>query len=258
MTDQLIRVEEQFDGQVLEIVIATAPANILSANVMTQISVVLEKSQAEKNRKLIVISGEGKHFSFGASVEEHQPDQVGSMLPQFHKFIGQIVDSKIPTMAKLKGCCLGGGFEVAMATTFCFADESLKGGVPEIQLAVFPPVAAALLPIKLAESHASQIILSGDNFTGAELKEFGLIQKLSKPGELDQDVNAFIEKTILPKSASSLRFAHQASRMVLSDHYAKFIGRLEDLYLKQLMATKDAVEGISAFVEKRKPEWTNQ
>jgi cyclohexa-1,5-dienecarbonyl-CoA hydratase len=258
MDYELIKVEERFGGEGTEIVIGTAPANILSAKMMSEISTQMKEEQKNPHKKLLIFSGEGKHFSFGASVEEHKPDRVGDMLPQFHQFIGEVLNCPIPTLAKVSGMCLGGAFEFVLACNFLFADEKAKFAVPEIQLAVFPPVASILLPLKIGEAISSQIILSGDQFPAEALHRYGLVNDVSESGKLDEAVFTFFEKQIQPKSASSLRIANRASRMLLSELYQEYIGKLENLYLKDLMSTKDATEGILSFLEKRKPQWQDE
>ena len=255
MAYECIKVEEKNGGAVTEITLGPAPANILSEKMMQEITEQLSVERNNKHKKLIVFTGEGKHFSFGASVEEHKPEKVGAMLPSFHKFIGELLTCEIPTLAKVSGLCLGGSFEMILGCTFVFADDSAKFGVPEIQLAVLPPVASVLLPIKCSEALSSQVILTGSQFTSEELANHGLVNKVSEKGQLDDMVDAFFEKEFLPKSASSIRIAHRGCRMVIAEQYNNFIGRLEKLYLDELMATKDAVEGINSFLEKRPPAW---
>ena len=257
MDYEFIKVTDKYDGEVADVVMGPAPANIVSAKLMEEVSHFLKEEEKNNNRKLIVFSGEGKHFSFGASVEEHKPELVNDMLPGFHKMIGAIIDCSIPTLAKVSGLCLGGGFEVALACTFIFADEKAKFGVPEIQLAVFPPVACALLPFKCGDAFSSQIILTGENFSAKELYDRNIINEVVETGKLDETVTAFFEKQFQPKSASSLSMARKASGMVLSRQYNEYINDLEKLYLKDLMATNDAKEGIGAFLEKRKPQFKN-
>ncbi len=258
MDHELITVEEKFGGEGTEIVIGPAPANILSAKMMTEISAQLKEEQKNPHKKLLIFSGEGKHFSFGASVEEHKPDQVGDMLPQFHQFIGEVLNCPIPTLAKVSGMCLGGAFEFVLACNFLFADEKAKFSVPEVQLAVFPPVASILLPLKIGEAISSRIILTGGQFASDALHRYGLVNEVSESGKLDEVVSAFFEKEIQPWSASSLRIANRAGRMLLSGLYQEYIGKLENLYLKDLMSTKDATEGILSFLEKRKPQWKDE
>jgi cyclohexa-1,5-dienecarbonyl-CoA hydratase len=258
MNHELIKVEERDGGEATEITLGPAPANILSAKMMNEISAQLKEEQKNKHKKLIIFSGEGKHFSFGASVEEHKPKQVGNMLPQFHQFIGEVLNCPIPTLAKVSGMCLGGSFEFILACNFIFADEKAKFAVPEIQLAVFPPVASILLPLKIGEAISSQAILTGEQLTAAVLHGHGLVNNVSESGKLDEAVSSFFEKQIQPKSASSLRMANRAGRMLLSALYQEYIGKLETLYLKDLMATQDATEGILSFLEKRKPQWKDE
>jgi cyclohexa-1,5-dienecarbonyl-CoA hydratase len=99
------------------------------------------------------------------------------------------------------------------------------------------------------------MILTGERFTADELYRQGLVNQVIDAEQLDEAVSSFFKEQLHPKSASSLRMAKAAGNMVLADLYKSFIGRIESLYLKDLMATADAVEGIQAFLEKRDPEW---
>ncbi len=258
MAYEYIKVEEKNDGAVTEITLCPAPANILSEKMMQEISQQLSEDQKNPHKKLIIFSGEGKHFSFGASVEEHKPERVGDMLPGFHKFIGELINCDIPTMAKVSGLCLGGSFELVLACTFVFVDDSAKFGVPEIQLGVFPPVASVLLPIKCSEVLSSEMVLTGGQFSAEKLYKHGLVNTMVEKEKLDETVEEFFQKQFLPKSASSIRLAHRGCRMVIAEQYKNFIEKLESLYLKDLMATNDAVEGINSFLEKRQPEWQDK
>lgn len=258
MSYKLINVGEKNEGEVTEIILGPPPANILTSGMMEEISAQIGEDEKNPHKKLIVFTGEGKHFSFGASVEEHKPGNVGDMLPKFHKFIGDVINCKVPTLAKVSGMCLGGAFELVLACDLIFADETAQFAVPEIQLAVFPPVASVLLPFKCSSTLSQQVILTGERFPAAELQSRGLVNQVVEGGKLDEAVSTFFEKQIKPKSASSLRITKTAGGMVVAEQYKAFIGRLESLYLKDLMSTADAAEGIQAFLEKRQPEWKDE
>ena len=257
MTYELITVIEKYEGAVTEIIIGPPPANIISARMMDEISNQLTEDKGNTLKKLIIITGSGKHFSFGASVEEHKADKIKLMLPRFHRFIGEIINCSIPTLAKVTGQCLGGGFEMALACTFLFAGKNAKFAVPESQLGVFPPPACILLPESCSSPLSSQIILTGESFTAEYLYQRGLINEISDEEMLDNMVSTFYEKQLAIKSASSLRIAYKASRLVLSEKYNELIGKLEKIYLDELMSTHDANEGIASFLEKRQPQWKN-
>jgi len=83
----------------------------------------------------------------------------------------------------------------------------------------------------------------------------GLFTVIVENGTLDAAVDTFFQKHFHAKSASSIRIAHKASRMQLTEIYEKYIGKVETMYLKDLMKTSDANEGIRAFIEKRPPKW---
>lgn len=250
-----IKVDESHDGQIATITLNAPPANILSAAMMKEISDFFVSDKNNQSRKLIVIKGSGESFCFGASVEEHTADRVRDMLPGFHKLIADIISHPVATMAQVSGFCLGGGFELVLACSFIFADETAKFAVPEIQLGVFPPVAAALLPMLGGGTVTNEMLLTGQKLSARSLDTLGIVTEVSAHGELQENINVYIEKLLLSNSASSLRFAHQAARLALVNHYNSIIPKLEKLYLDELMATFDANEGIDSFLEKRKPQW---
>lgn len=257
MPYELIKVNELHDGQVAEVVLGPPPGNVLTAALMTELSAQLEETNADSAKKLIVIAGEGKHFSFGASVEEHTPDKINEMLPGFHDMIGRVLSSGVPTIAKVRGACLGGGFELALACSMIFCEDGAALGVPEIQLGVFPPPACLLLPFKCTESASRRIILTGEKVPAGDAHRLGIVDTVAEKGQLDGAVAKFVEEHILPKSASSLRIANEAAMTAISAFYHANISEVEKLYLDDLMSTEDAVEGITAFLEKRPPQWKN-
>jgi cyclohexa-1,5-dienecarbonyl-CoA hydratase len=214
-------------------------------------------SEGNANRKLIIISGEGKHFSFGASVEEHKADSVADMLPGLHRLIKNVLHYPVPTLAKVTGQCLGGGYELVLACSMIFCSEDAKLGVPEIMLGVFPPAASVLLPCKTGDSIACQMVLTGESFSAGDLHRLGVVNAVSEKGALDGLVDEFVKKQILPKSASSIRIANGAARVSIREYWDSHIEACEKLYLDQLMATNDAVEGIEAFLEKRPAKWVD-
>jgi len=255
MSKSLLSCAERFDGQVLELTLADPPANVLTRAMMAELRELFAAERQSFGRKAVIIRGEGKHFSFGASVPEHQADQVGDMLPAFHAMIGEILDHPVPVIARVSGQCLGGGFELALAASLVFADDTARFAVPEIQLGVFPPVAAVLLPHMAPAALASRMVVGAEALGAAELERFGLVAGRAGPGELDELVDQWIQQQLLPLSAASLRMAHRAARAVTLAHYRSRIGAAEQLYLDELMQTHDANEGIAAFIERRAPEW---
>lgn len=253
-----ISIDYTHGGSVAKIVLNDGKGNVLDYLMMEELQAVLDQFGQNSHLKLITFEGAGKHFSFGASVEEHQKEFAAAMLRGFHGLFLKLRELSIPALAKISGQCLGGGLELALMCNQMFADKTAKLGQPEITLGVFPPPASILLPEKIGLSRAEDLLLSGRIVDAEEAKTFGLLNQVFEDKvALEAGSEAWIEQYILPKSATSLRFAVRAARIKFNHVFGNFLPQLESLYVSQLMNTADANEGIAAFIEKRKPVWAN-
>ncbi len=252
-------VQEYFEGQWQQLILKDGKGNIIDLKMMTELMHLLEEFKYRPEIKIITIEGDGKNFSFGASVEEHKKEMAADMLKNFHKLFYKFLDTSIPTIAMVSGYCLGGGMELALICNYIFADKSAKFGQPEINLSVFAPPASIILPEKIGLSRAEELLLSGETISADEAYRIGLVNKLFENKEtLNNETVKFIEKIFLKKSAAALRYAVKASRVKFSHVLRNFLPSLENLYLIDLMEGHDANEGIQAFLEKRNPVWKNQ
>jgi len=208
---------------------------------------------AGRELNAIVITADGPHFSFGASVEEHLPDQIAGTLRALNNLLRRIADAPAPVISAVRGQCLGGGFELVLACDLILADKTAQFGSPEIKLAVFAPAASALLPVRVGLAVASRLLLTGAALSAEEAARFGLVARCAD--DLDAALEAWLESDFLPRSPSSLKYACHAARRPLRRALDEDLPQIESLYLNDLMATPDAVEGILAFLEKRAPRF---
>lgn len=253
-----VKLEYIYDRSVARLILENGNGNVMDCDLMVQLITVLDEFKYEKGLKLISIEGAGKHFSFGASVEEHTKELAGTMLNSFHSIFYKMIDLGVPAMAKISGKCLGGGMELALVCNFLFADKSAKLGQPEISLGVFAPPASIMLPLKIGHSKAEDLLITGRSITAEEGKDMGLINEVyDDKSTMETAVDEWVNKYILPKSASSLKYAVKAARTTFNNLIINKLSSLEHLYLDQLMETKDANEGINAFIDRRKPVWEN-
>jgi len=258
MNMEKIKLNYSHNDTVANIVLDDGKGNVLDNVMMLDILSCFKQFKSQPNVKLITFQGEGKHFSFGASVEEHTQELAETMLRTFHKIFAEVVDMQIPTMAKISGQCLGGGLELALICNFIFADKTAKLGQPEILLGVFPPPASIILPEKIGLARAEELLITGRSIGADEAHKIGLLnQVFEDKASLNAGVEEWIEKNIVPKSASSLRYAVCAARVKFNHVLLNFLPKLEYMYTKHLMKTKDANEGINSFLEKRQPVWEN-
>jgi len=243
---------------VANIMLNDGKGNVLDNIMMLELIEILSDLAVKKDIKLIVFQGEGKHFSFGASVEEHTKEFAEAMIKTFHQLFYKLIDLGIPTLSKISGQCLGGGLELALFSNFMFADKTAVLGQPEIVLGVFPPPASIMLPLKIGNARAEDLLISGRVFKAEEGKNIGLLKEVYEDQvSMNDAVDQWIIKNIIPKSASSLKYAVKSARTTFNHIMLNKLPMLEMIYLSQLMETKDANEGINAFIEKRAPVWEN-
>jgi cyclohexa-1,5-dienecarbonyl-CoA hydratase len=137
------------------------------------------------------------------------------------------------------------------------AADDLKIGQPEIQVGVFPPIAAQIFPRIIGRKAAAELILSGKVIGAEEALRLGLVNKVVPRDDLATETAAFL-KPFLKMSAEVLRKTKKAISAGLRDDLEPSLKPIEEIYLGELMKTEDAQEGLKAFLEKRKPEWKNR
>jgi len=253
MTFERIRLEFTHQERVARITLASPKANILDRAMIRELDESLSQCGGLALNAL-VLTADGLHFSFGASVQEHLPDQIAGTLQALHRVLRRIHEAPAPVIAAVRGQCLGGGFELALACDLIVADRTAQFAAPEIKLGVFAPAASALLPLRVGQALAARLLLTGAAISADEAARNGLVARVTD--DLEGELERWLESDFLPRSPSSLRFACRAVRMSLRRAFAEDLTQLEQLYLSELMATPDAEEGIRAFLEKRPPQWS--
>lgn len=258
-TMEKINLEYTHGDSIARITLNAPKGNVLDSIMMKELTGVLSGFKNNNSIKAVTFEGSGDHFSFGASVEEHKKELAGRMLKDFHNIFYTIADLSIPAIAKISGQCLGGALELCLMCNIIFADKTANLGQPEIVLGVFPPPASILLPMKIGSARAEELLISGKTISADKAFALGIVNEIfENKDSMNSSVDEYISKYILPKSASSLKYAVQASRVFTYHILLKFLPVLEDMYVNGLMNTNDANEGINSFLEKRKPVWQNK
>lgn len=244
---------QERDGRLLRLRLARPKANVLDAAMTESLRAALDAHGRDPNLTAILLDGAGPHFSFGASVEEHLPAACAAMLQSFHALFLAVLASEVPVLAVIRGQCLGGGLELAMAAHLLFAAPDAKLGQPEIRLGVFAPAASCILPERVPRTLAEDLLLSGRTIDAAEASRLGLVNAVADDPEAA--ALAYFDAHLAPLSPSSLRYGVRAARGDLVARVKARLAAVEKLYLEDLMKTADAVEGLEAFLAKRQPAW---
>jgi cyclohexa-1,5-dienecarbonyl-CoA hydratase len=242
---------------VARITLRHPPLNVITIEMMEELTHALAEIEAQPLVSTIVLSGEDKAFSVGVDVAAHTPNKVEEMLVKFHAVIRALVAAKKVTIAAVHGHCLGGGAELAMVCDMVLTTESAQWGFPEIKLGCFPPVACTALAALVGQKRAADLILTGRTINGNQAADIGLATRAVP----EADLAASVEECIAPLrrlSPSALAITKKASYAWDSMHFDKGLTRAEKIYCDDLMKTADAHEGIRAFMEKREPRWAKK
>jgi cyclohexa-1,5-dienecarbonyl-CoA hydratase len=254
---ELLTVELLEDGAIRRLVFGNTPGNILDHATLRALTEDLMEARKNESLKGIILEGAGEHFSYGASVVEHLPDDVQPMLAAVRQLVLTILDMHVVTIAVVRGRCLGGGLELASVCHRIVASKDATFAQPEIALGAFAPVASVVLPGRIGRGAAEDLCITGRTVEAKEAQAMGLIDEVA-PGDPLDAAMAWARARLLPRSARSLRYAVQAVRLSLTTTVQRDLPELERLYLDGLMKTEDAIEGVRAFLEKRAPVWTNE
>ena len=250
----LVRVHPHENGAYWHVVFGEGKGNILDAGAIDALGRTFVQARETAGLKAICLDGAGADFSFGASVQEHLPGEVRQMLGRFQRLLLDLLESQVVVLAAVRGRCLGGGLELATLCHRVFAARDAQFGQPEIALGVFAPFASILLPGRVGRPAAEELCLTGRIIPAGEARHIGLVEEIvdSDPAEA---AIAWARANLATVSASSLRLAVKAMRIGTIARLREQLPAIEALYLDELMKTTDAVEGLKAFLEKRKPVW---
>jgi cyclohexa-1,5-dienecarbonyl-CoA hydratase len=251
-----VRAALEEDGGLLRITLEGVGNPVLDRSAVAAIGDAVESQGKDRRTRAVLLAPTGSHFSYGSSIEEHRAGEIGAALAEFHELFRGLARSRKVLLAAVRGSCLGGGLELASFCHRVFAAPDAKLGHPEIGLGVFAPVASIVLPLRIGQPAADDLLLSGRIVDADEALRLRLVD------EVDPDPAAaalrWYRTHLSGKSASSLAHAVRAARARLHAELGEPLSRLERLYLDSLMATGDANEGIEAFLGKRAPRWKHQ
>jgi cyclohexa-1,5-dienecarbonyl-CoA hydratase len=245
------------EGGVATLTLNHPPFNILTRAVLASLRASLADWADHSSLRVLVLSAEGSHFSAGADVVEHLPPTYTEMIPEFMETIEALASFPQPVVVAVQGRCLGGGFELALAGDVIVAGEGAQFGQPEIVLGVTAPAACVLLPRRTTQGRACEMLLTGDTITAAQAREAGIVQRVVADDRVHAEA-LVVARRMARHSAVALRETKRSIRVSADLPRAEALRATGRIYVEDLMRTEDALEGLRAFVDKRKPLWADR
>lgn len=244
------------DG-VATITLGRPPLNVLTLAMIDELDTALDVVTPDARVKALVLRASGKAFCAGVDVADHVPGRVDAMIRGFGRLFAKLRAFPVPTIAVVQGAALGGGTELAVSCDLVLAARSARFGQPEISLGVFPPIAAALFPGLIGSQQAARLVLTGELIAAEEAARIGLVTFAIEDDEVPAHLDVLLKRW-RGSSAPVLRLAKRALLAGADHGIAEALTPIEELYLADLMATDDAVEGVRSFLEKRTPNWRDR
>lgn len=237
------------------------PANALCRKLIWELSGVLDEIEKDDKIRAVIIHGEGRFFSAGADIKEFvnltDMDESRRLSENGQKVFEKIERFPKPVIAAVHGAALGGGLELAMACHIRLVAENAKLGLPELQLGLIPGFAGTQrLPRYVGVAKAAEMILTGEPVSGTEAVKWGLANMACPEEDLLGEAKKLAEK-IAKKSPVSVRAVIELLNSAITEDFNTAVKKEAELFAK-VFSSADAKEGISAFLQKRQPEFVGR
>lgn len=254
-------VKLSYDNGVAFITIDRPPVNALNLEVLSELSEVLRNLEKRAEPMVVVITGKGeKAFVAGADIVEISglTRETGRSLSRTgHGVYDELSAFPWPMIAGISGLCLGGGMELALACDIRIAADNARFGQPEVNLGIIPGWGGTQrLPRLVGTGFARELIFTGRIIGAEEALRIGLVNQVV-PCEDLRNTCMELAKTILGKAPLAVKMAKRAINEGVKVSLEEGL-ELEEKYFGELSASDDMKEGTSAFLEKRKPEFTGK
>jgi len=247
------------DGRVATITLNRPQAlNALNSQVMREVTTAAAEFDADPGIGAIVITGSAKAFAAGADIKEMADLSFAEVFAaDFFAAWSKLAAVRTPTIAAVAGHALGGGCELAMMCDLLIAADTAKFGQPEIKLGVLPGMGGSQrLTRAIGKAKAMDLILTGRTIDAAEAERAGLVSRVVPAEDLLAEAGN-VAATIAGMSLSAARMAKEAVNRAFESTLAEGL-----LYERRLFhsafATDDQTEGMTAFTEKRAPNFTHR
>lgn len=228
--------------------------NALSPELREELAAAVGELDADEDVRCIVIAGSDEAFAAGADIEALRDTSFQEMLGEGSDFWHALADCRTPLIAAVSGWALGGGCELALLCDMIVASETAQFGQPEIQLGIIPGAGGTQRLTRIVgKQRAMELVLTGRRFDAREAHAMGIVNRVTAESDwLEQAVE--LAEVVARRAPLAVKLAKRA--VLSAEESGLGAGLAVERQLFELaIATEDRVEGTTAFLEKRKPEF---
>ncbi len=235
--------------------------NPLSSVLISQLQSKLDNIKKNNSIKVVIINSTGPVFSAGHDLKEvtsheNKEDRLKVLFNSCSKMMLSIMKLKQPVIASVNGLAAAAGCQLVASCDLVYVSENAKFQTPGVNIGLFCSTPMVALSRTISKKHVMNMLLTGDIIDAKEALRYGLVNNIYKESELDKEVNKIANK-ITSKSTQSISIGKEAFyrqlEMSITDAY-DYTSEVMTINMKK----SDAKEGINAFIEKRKPNWTKE
>ena len=231
-----------------------AQRNAISLEAIELFSKCLDEAEKDENVRVILITGSGdKAFCSGADLGGAVDGKIQQGFKSYARLITRLSSYPKPVVARINGACMAGGMGLMLACDIVIAKKDAKFGTPEVNVGLWPMMIGALIYRNVLRKKAMEMILLGERLTADQALSMGLITRVVQPDELDDEVDQIL-KSLAAKSPIGMKIGKEAFYAMADMPFEQAVDFLSDK-IAEVAATDDAREGITAFIEKRKPNF---
>jgi len=231
-----------------------AKRNAISGEVIDLFFEYLQLAEDDPAIRAVCVTGAGdKAFCSGADLGNMAAGDRGGPSGNYANLMKRVAGFPKPTVARVNGYCLAGGTGFMLACDIVIAKEDAKFGTPEVNVGIWPMMIGALIFRNAMKKKAMEMVLLGQRLSAKQAEEMGMVTRVVPNDKLDEEINRVLD-ILSEKSPVGMRMGKEAFYAMDT---MDFEGALDYLSgkLTEIAATEDAKEGLSAFLEKRKPEF---
>lgn len=226
--------------------------NAITPEAISLFQEYLDAAEKDDNVRAILVTGAGeKAFCTGAQLSGGLSTEGQDIFASYAGLLNRLATFPKPTVARIRGFCLAGGMGFMLACDIVIASDDSKFGTPEVNVGLWPMMIGALIFRNAGRKKAMEMILLGERLSAQEALSIGLITRVVPAAILDEETGKILN-TLVSKSPIGMKIGKQAfnemENMPLKDALIFLSEKL-----KQVVSTEDAMEGITAFIEKRQP-----